>query len=218
MDPDLLNDLAREVSKQTAETSDIDQRNEYAAFNKYRDKLAELHAQTWFLKLNNSKLSSFIDDYNAGLKTASLFDSNALVQFVGTNQDKIILDEEYQADATLSNLSLAYYPAPGVAVRPGGKEYFFTPLAQSVRKEVKDAQGELGAIGPGWFHTGTRHDVPKHASHVGRYKDRYAWVCPQDALALSRFTLAVLKFSDLIKERTVFTVPGGPRFTPSGGR
>jgi hypothetical protein len=218
MDADLLNDLAREVSKQTAETSDIDQRNEYAAFNQYRDKVAELYAQAWFPVMRKESLSSFLDDYNLGLKTAGQFDSNALVQFIGTNQDKIILDEEYAADATLASLSLAYYPPPGVSVAPGAKEYFFTPLAQAARKEVKDVQRVLGEIGPGWFHTGTRHDVPKHACYVGRYKDRYAWVCPQDIAALSRFTIAVLDFSDLIKERAVFTVPGGPRFTPSGGR
>jgi hypothetical protein len=34
----------------------------------------------------------------------------------------------------------------------------------------------------------------------------------------SKFTVSILKFSDLVKERTVLTVPGGPRFTPSAGR
>jgi hypothetical protein len=76
----------------------------------------------------------------------------------------------------------------------------------------------LFEITPGWFYAGTKHDVPRNACYVGCYKDRYAWVMPDGLQQLSQFTVKILKFSDLIKERTVLTVPGGPRFTPSAGR
>ncbi len=73
-------------------------------------------------------------------------------------------------------------------------------------------------IDTGWFHVGGKHDVPKDACFVGHFKDRYAWVCADDISELSEFTLKVISFTDLIKEGTVVTVPGGPRFTPTPGR
>ena len=37
-------------------------------------------------------------------------------------------------------------------------------------------------------------------------------------MVLADFTAKILDFSTIIKDRTVLTVPGGPRFTPSNGR
>ena len=45
---------------------------------------------------------------------------------------------------------------------------------------------------PGWWHTGCRKDVPKHACYVGRWGDRYAWVTADGMPHLARFTTTVL--------------------------
>jgi hypothetical protein len=45
---------------------------------------------------------------------------------------------------------------------------------------------------PGWFHLGSKRDVPKDACYVGRYGDRYAWVTPDGMAGLARFTVTVL--------------------------
>lgn len=44
----------------------------------------------------------------------------------------------------------------------------------------------------GWFHVGSKHDVPKHACYVGNCGDCYVWVTPEGTEGLARFTLAVL--------------------------
>lgn len=45
---------------------------------------------------------------------------------------------------------------------------------------------------PGWYHIGSKHDVPKHACYVGRSGDRYAWVTAEGMPQLARFTATVL--------------------------
>lgn len=214
MDLDLMNDLARELSRQTAETSDIDQRNEFAASDAFRGEFARLYA--------HDKIARFLVERNAPQAFANLdinisetnnVDDHFSQKFITTNADKIILEEEYLADPTLSKLDVAISPSGGA----GGKRYF-TALAQNARREVKDTQDDLVNIKTGWFRTGCRRDVPKDACYVGRYKDRYAWVEADGVYELSQFTIKILKFSDLVKERGVITIPGGPRFTPSAGR
>jgi hypothetical protein len=155
---------------------------------------------------------------------------------ITTNSDNIISKQEFDADPTLASMrpesrlfledELEYdflRPILRVALYRGLAPdeiptIFATPLAKSARREVKDTQNDLIHITPGWFHTGRKCDLPKNACYVGRYKDRYAWVCEDGLPGLSQFTNDVMRFSDLIKERTVLTVPGGPRFTPSAGR
>jgi hypothetical protein len=44
----------------------------------------------------------------------------------------------------------------------------------------------------GWFGTGRKCDVPKHACYVGRYGDCYTWVTADGVGGLTQFTLAVL--------------------------
>ncbi len=48
------------------------------------------------------------------------------------------------------------------------------------------------AIPVGWFHVGSKHDVPKEAVHTGRFRDIYVWVMPEGLPGLARFTLSVL--------------------------
>lgn len=45
---------------------------------------------------------------------------------------------------------------------------------------------------PGWFCTGTKHQVPKDACYVGHCGNTYAWVMPNQVSDLSNFTLAIL--------------------------
>lgn len=50
---------------------------------------------------------------------------------------------------------------------------------------------------PGWYHLGSKRDVPKGTRYVGRWNDQYAWVTPDGFAALSRFTLTVLMVIEL---------------------
>jgi hypothetical protein len=221
MDLDLLNDLARGLSKQTAETGDIDKWSEFLSINVYRQKFAEQFANKQCENLPQESPNEFVKNYINKMKSVLLLDHCAQASFVGTNSDSIILEQEYAADPTLTvrePLDPLVYPARGKDLPDGRQQVFFTPLAILTRKAVKDTQHELCEIRSGWFHVGTRADVPGNACYVGRYKDRYAWVCPDEIPALSAFTLAVLEFTDLIKERGVLTVVGGPRYTPAVGR
>jgi hypothetical protein len=213
MDLDLANDLARELSKQTTETGDIDQRNESVSASRFREKFAELNAEATYHAIARLPVKDKTDKYADAVTFNQIIDFEALENTVSTNSDEIILKEEFLADPTLQcNFRADVFP------RPNGGLVFFTPLAQASRREVKDVLADLVAIAPGWFHVGSKHDVPKNACYVGKYKHRYAWVNPDGMAALSRFTLTTIKFADIIKERTVLTVPGGPRFTPSAGR
>jgi len=56
---------------------------------------------------------------------------------------------------------------------------------------------------PGWFHLGSKMDVPKNACYVGRYGHRYAWVTANGVPELSRFTITMLSVLKL--------KPGEPR-------
>ncbi len=143
MDLDLANDLARELSKQTAETSDIDQRNEFASTTRFRDAFAEQYAHSQFTKLQHVKPEKYLEKYMGAINTTKVFDHAGLSQVVGTNSKEIILSQEFLADATLASLDPLVYPAAGQDLPEGVVEHLFTPLAQSSRKDVKDTQDDL---------------------------------------------------------------------------
>jgi hypothetical protein len=99
-----------------------------------------------------------------------------------------------------------------------GNMYSFrpTPQAREARRQVKEINKDLSSIQTGWFGVGRKHDIPRNACYVGRFRDRYAWVCPDGCRDLADFTLKVLSFSSLLKEQSILTIPGGgPRFTPA---
>jgi hypothetical protein len=213
VDTDLANDIGRELSRQTAETGDVDERNEFATLNRFRDRFidAAFEKGTFDGQLKDT------DEYEELVRQALLVDAIATDRVISTNTDSIVFDDENLA--TL-NPFLHFEPSPH-----GGKETrYFTPLATAVRREIKDAQQDVLKIKPGWFHVGSKRQVPKDACYVGSYtfcgKTCCAWVCPDGLEELSKFTITVAKFTSLIRERTVVTVPGGgPRFTPApGGR
>ena len=106
--------------------------------------------------------------------------------------------------------------APRLVTRYGTVVNCMTPEAADVRRQVKDIQKDLLEIDPArrWFCQGQKKDIPKDACYVGRHRDKYVWVCADGREDLTKFTLKVLKFSSLIKESGVITIPG-PRFTPA---
>jgi hypothetical protein len=102
---------------------------------------------------------------------------------------------------------------PGKATEDDG---VVSNCATEIRRQVKEVEGDLLKIQPGWVHFGGK--PPRGACYVGRYKGTYAWVDPNGRRQLADFTLTALKFSDLIKPNTITTSPGGVRFSPSVGR
>jgi hypothetical protein len=85
-----------------------------------------------------------------------------------------------------------------------------------VRRQVKKVEDDLMGIPYGWVHFGPK--VPKDACYLGRHGDLYAWVTADGLRPLADLTLKVINFSGLIKETSVVTMPGGPRFTPTPSR
>jgi len=51
------------------------------------------------------------------------------------------------------------------------------------------------AIPKGWFHVGTKHDVPKDARYCGSYHDVYVWVMDDGVDGLSQFYLTILRIA-----------------------
>lgn len=89
-----------------------------------------------------------------------------------------------------------------------------SPLARDVCRQLELIQRSLARIRPGWFHVGTRRDVPRDACYVGRHGHRYVWVGPEGREALTEFTLTVMKLSSLIKETQTLISPGQVKFSP----
>jgi hypothetical protein len=89
-----------------------------------------------------------------------------------------------------------------------------SPLARNVCRKIEILQDNLAEIRPGWFHVGSRRDVPKDACYVGRCGDCYTWVDPEGIDGLTEFTLTVLKISSLIKETETLISPGSVKFSP----
>ena len=95
---------------------------------------------------------------------------------------------------------------------------YVTPEAAEVRRQVKDIENDLLALRCDglWYGRGGKHDVPKDACFVGNYGPCYVWVCRDGLAELSKLTITSLKFSGLLKDDSLLTVPG-PRFTPASG-
>ncbi len=98
-----------------------------------------------------------------------------------------------------------------------------SPLAMEVRRQIMDVERDLQDVHPGWLGVGTsKHDVPKDACYVARWKDcgveRYVWVCPAFRKEFEDFTIKVLNFSGLVKNVQVQGA-SGVKYSPgtSGG-
>ena len=131
-DLELLNDIARGVSQQTSETGDIDQRSDDISTNTFRSKFAELNAASTFAKIANQPSGKKIDLYRDSITFNKLIDFEGLEDVVSTNSDRIILEEEFLVDSSLRSMNPVYSRGPRGLI-------FFTPLAKTARREVKEA-------------------------------------------------------------------------------
>ncbi len=118
-----------------------------------------------------------------------------------SNSEDIVFDEE------LGNID-AFQPGKSTVT-----DGVISGSAREVRRQVKEVEKDLLKIQPGWVHFG--HKPPHDAFYFGRYGATYAWVDADHGRELAEFTLIVLNLSDLIKENTVMTSPGGIRFAPT---
>jgi len=143
------------------------------------------------------------------------------------------LKEQFASNADLRNESELFYEFQGHASR-NSKEldaHMITtnddtvcgdpdplrdrsPLARNVCRKIAMIQNELAMIQPGWFHIGRKRDVPKDACYVGKCGHTYVWVGLEGRDQLTEFTLTVLKFAALIKERETLINPGSVKFSP----
>jgi len=98
------------------------------------------------------------------------------------------------------------------------RERLPSPLVRNVRRKIGEIRRDLERIGPGWFHVGSKRDVPRDACYVGRSGDSYVWVGPDGREALTQFTLTVLDLSSLIKETQTLISPGSVKFSPGDER
>ena len=106
---------------------------------------------------------------------------------------------------TTNDTNVCDYPGPSLDR---------SPLAANVCRKIGMIQDDLAEIRPGWFHVGSKHDVPKDACYVGRSGDCYAWVGPDGIDGLTEVNLTVLKISSLIKETETLINPGSVKFSP----
>jgi hypothetical protein len=104
-----------------------------------------------------------------------------------------------------------------VSQEKNGKFYQWSvsPVVRDARRQVKEFYEDFLEIRPGWFEVGPKKAVPHDACYVGRYKDQYAWVCAGGRKDLADFTIKIQNFATLIKDQTITTIPGGPRYSPS---
>jgi len=74
------------------------------------------------------------------------------------------------------------------------------------------------AIPRGWFHVGTKHDVPKDARYCGSYHDVYVWVMDDGVYGLSRFYLTILRIALLEANQRTAQVTRNYDGAVSGGK
>jgi hypothetical protein len=147
--------------------------------------------------------------------------ANAVLYYsIGSSDNKLIFENEihpgfggkHNLDYIKSWDTMMYVSDEG-----NGKynQNSVSPVVRDARRQVKEFYEDLLEISPGWFDVGPKKAVPHDACYVGRYRDQYAWVSARGRKDLADFTIKILNFATLIKDQTITTVPGGPRFTPS---
>ncbi len=131
------------------------------------------------------------------------------------NESELFYEYHGRADRSPEDLDAHIITTNDLAVcgvpGPSGDR---SPLARNVCQKIEMIQDDLGTIRTGWFHVGSRREVPRAACYVGRSGDCYAWVCADGIDALTEFTLTVLKLSSLIKETETLISPGSVKFSP----
>lgn len=133
-------------------------------------------------------------------------------------RDESELFYEYQAKASPDygrlDARIVTTNDPTLRADAAGRPEARSPLARDVIRRVVGVERELARIGPGWYQTGRKRDVPRNACYVGHHHDVYVWVCPEGRAALTEFTLTAMKISTLIKETQTLISPGSVKFSP----
>ena len=139
---------------------------------------------------------------------------------ITSNDDELLFKDELKPafprkvdTEFIEKLDTALY----VVEESNGKTYPYkaSPVVREARRQVKDFYVDFLKISPGWFGVGPKKAVPHDACYVGRYRQQYAWVTADGRKDLADFTIKVLNFATLIKDQSIMTVPGGPRYSPS---
>ncbi len=90
-----------------------------------------------------------------------------------------------------------------------------TGLAQETVRQVDDIQDTLAEISQGWFHVGTKRQVPHNACYKGHSGNTWVWVDAEGRAELAEFSLTVLKLASAFKDAQLITAPSGIQFSPA---
>ena len=145
----------------------------------------------------------------------------ARVQFnITSNDDQLLYEDELKPGFPrkvdtkfIKGMDTALY----VVKAPSGETYPYkaSPVVREARRQVRDFYVDLLEIRPGWFGAGPKKAVPRDACYVGRYRGQYAWVTAEGRKDLADFTIKILNFATLIKDQSIMSIPGGPRYSPA---
>jgi hypothetical protein len=142
-----------------------------------------------------------------------------------SNPDKLTDDEEADVitqAASIVGQTLRRGRVSGMdittyVIRYDGTLYPLTasPVVRDARRQIKQLYSDMNELHSGWFGVGPWKAVPHDACYVGHYRGQYAWVRLEGRQELAKFTLKVLSFATMVKDPSITSVPGGPRFSPS---
>jgi hypothetical protein len=144
--------------------------------------------------------------------------ANALSQLTIDSNDEVLVykDEIEPYEGDPKNIAMDITTHAAVS-NVDGRLYSATasPVVRETRRQIKQFYSDMSELHGGWFGVGPWRAVPRDAFYVGHYRGRYAWVCPGGRKDLASFTLKVLNFATMVKDPSITSVPGGPRFSPS---
>lgn len=196
---DFANDLAHHLAKQTPQLDDLRALTDlFKASPPKRTKspmVERTETRPGFDLMTFKKLA----DYKHFVEST-----------IATNSARIVLPNERIEHENINFVQISGTPERYLVA---------TPLAAEVRRQIYEIEEDLKKIQPGWFRIACdKHEIPNGACLVGHCKDCgkhcYVWVLPEGRAAFEDFTLRILKFSSLLKESQVMTIPG-LRYVPS---
>jgi hypothetical protein len=144
--------------------------------------------------------------------------ANALSQLTIDSNDEVLVHkdeiESYQGDPKNIAMDITTYVWES---KVDGRVYSATasPVVREARRQIKQLYADMSELHGGWFSVGPWRAVPHDACYVGHYCGQYAWVGPGGQKDLASFTLKILNFATMVKDPSITSVPGGPRYSPS---
>lgn len=222
-DIDLVNDLAHDLCKQISNDDNIDLRSDPAVniavlkgarlFDDLKNvDPRERDVHNYLEALEEAYYFKAVDAFEPSLSRLNIL-ANAFRQLsINANDERLIFKDEIEPELSMD---IGTYPK-----NFEGKLYPLTasPTVRDARRQVKQFYDDVAKIRGGWFGVGPKRAVPNDASYVGHYRGQYAWVCAGGRKELADFSLKVLDFATLIKDPTITSVPGGPRYSPASVR